>query len=139
MLLATNFAAKRVRVSGSTIRRYARNGVLSVAKYGSRREMFFDTVALDAWSIWFQKTVIDRRTWRARQSTLAKVNGQFVPGTLSCEVQDETDRERLFVLVKSKDKSQARSALTELYYRYNKLRLPLEERRVGIDLGDVNG
>lgn len=132
-LLTMDLAAIYAQVSVSTIHRYAQNGMLSIAKRGACRRLYFESAEIDRWKVWFkehQEKVRERK--RRRASALAKVNGMMLSGQLPCEEQDESDRDRLFKAAKGLDKAVARQALTELYQKYNGLRLPLEEQRVGI-------
>ena len=137
-LLTSHLAALRAGASCSTIHRYRNSGKLTVVKQGPRRILWFDPVEVDRWAVWFRE--YQKNLSRRKHSTAVScVNGMLVAGHLPCEEQDEADRSSLFTLAKSPDKKQARVALKQLYIRYNKLRLPLEERRVGIDLGAING
>lgn len=131
-LLSMDLAAIRARVSPSTIQRYVTLGVLPVAKRGLRRQLYFDPVQVDAWQTWYrghQEKVMEKK--RRRASALSRVMGMMVPGQLPCEEQDESDRDRLFALARGADKKSAKAALVELRQKYT-LRLPLEERRLGI-------
>lgn len=136
-LLTMDLVAIRAGVSYSTVWRYVSSGKLPIAKRGPGKLVWFNPCDVDQWSVWFRQNVEkDRERRRKRLSPLARVNGMKVAGGLPCEEQDESDRNRLFILARGADKKQAMVALKELYLRYNKLRLPLEECRVGIDLGN---
>ena len=128
-----DLAAIRAQVSCSTIQRYAILGKLPIAKRGPRRQLYFDPAEIDQWRLWYASHLERiKQNKQRRFSALAKVNGMMVPGQLPCEEQDESDRDRLFALARGADKKSAKAALIELYQKYT-LRLPLEERRLGID------
>lgn len=131
-LLSMDLAAIRARVSPSTIQRYVALGAIPVAKRGTRRQLYFDPIQVDEWQIWYhqhQEKVLEKK--RRRASALSRAMGMMVPGQLPCEEQDELDRDRLFALARGLDKKAAKAALAELHQKYM-LRLPLEERRIGI-------
>jgi phage terminase Nu1 subunit (DNA packaging protein) len=135
-LLTMDLAAIRAGVSISTIQRNAASGSLSVAQRGSNRQLFFDSEEVDRWMVWFHAHIKKVKESKQRQiSMLCRGSGIVVSDKLSCEEEDEFDRNRLLTLARGKDKEAARKALSELYTRYNRLRLLLEEQRVGFTLG----
>lgn len=138
-LLTMDLAAIRANVSITTIQRYAYLGVLPVAVRGRNRQQFFDPEEVDRWAIWFKerrRRRLDQRRGRLSRA-LYQSRGMTAPGQLVFEEQDVDDRERLFAAVCSEDRSSAIAALKELHQKYNRLRMPLHEQRLGINLEDI--
>lgn len=135
-LLTTKDAARQARVAVSTILKYLHAGHLVLAKLGEHGQKYFHPLEVERWVAWYathQVVVKKKRQSRARE--MAQANGMLVAGKLPCEEADGIRRTRLFATACGADLGAAALALQDLYRDYNRLRLPLEEARLGINLG----